>query len=244
MTVLDVGQGDATLIQVPEGAILVDEGPPEANIARRLRERGVRRLDVVVMTHPSRDNIGGAADVIRALEVDVVLDPQLPFDNPFGRPALAEARRRGIRIVTARAGKELALGRLRLRVLWPPDGERRSADANDHATVLLLSYGDFDALLPADAESNVTLPLGLPPVELYKVAHHGSVDPGLETLLARLRPSLAVVSVGENNDYGHPAPSVVWTLREVDDLRLFRTDREGDITVESDGRRHWVRAGR
>jgi competence protein ComEC len=244
LTFLDVGQGDATLIEVPEGAILVDEGPPEARVADQLRDLGIRRLAALVMTHPSRDNIGGAVDVVRTLDVETLLEPDLPFENPFGRPALAEARRRGIHVVVARAGQELTVGRLRLRVLWPPDGEKRSSDANDHATVLLLSYGSFDALLPADAESNVTLLLQLPRVELYKVAHHGSADRGLAELLDRLRPQIAVVSVGKDNDYGHPAASVLHALREADGLVVLRTDRDGRVVVESDGRRQWVRAER
>lgn len=242
-TFLDVGQGDSTLIEVPEGAILVDEGPPEARVAQQLRGLGVRRLAAMVLTHPSRDNIGGAHEVLRSVDVDLVLDPALPFENPFGAPVITEARRRGVRVVVTRAGQELSVGELRLRVLWPPDGERRSSDANDHATVLLASYRGFDALLPADAESNVTLGLDLPPVELYKVAHHGSADPGVDDLLTRIRPRIAVISVGSGNDYGHPAPSLLRELRDVGDLTVLRTDRGGRIVVESDGRRHSIRSG-
>jgi competence protein ComEC len=102
--------------------------------------------------------------------------------------------------------------------------------------VLHLSYGEFDALLPADAESNVTLPLA-EPAELYKVAHHGSRDPGADDLLDRLRPAAAVISVGEGNEYGHPTASLLGALRAVDGLDVFRTDRDGRVVLESDGRR-------
>jgi competence protein ComEC len=243
LTFLDVGQGDATLIEVPEGAILVDEGPPEADVAGQLRSLGVRRLAVLLLTHPSRDNIGGAHDVIRKLDVATVFEPRLPFDDPFGAPVVADARARGIRVVVTRSGQQIVLGRLRLNVLWPPDGEKRSSDANDHATVLHLSYGEFDALLPADAESNVTLSLAAP-AELYKVAHHGSRDPGVHELLDRVRPRVAVISLGEDNDYGHPAPSLLGALRAVDGLDVYRTDRDGRVVLESDGRRFWIRSER
>jgi competence protein ComEC len=244
MTVLDVGQGDATLLQVPEGAILVDQGPPEADVAGQLRQLGVDRLAALVLTHPSRDNIGGAEDVVETIDVDVVLEPRLPFPNPYGSPALREARRKGIRIVTTRAGRVLRLGDLQLRALWPVGDALPSDDPNDHATVLLASYGRIDALLPADAESNVTLPLRPPPVEVLKVAHHGSADDGLDELLELLDPSIALVSVGRRNDYGHPAPSTVAALARPPGLRTFRTDLSGRITLESDGARISVREGR
>lgn len=236
LTFLDVGQGDATLIEVPEGAVLVDQGPPEAHVAAKLAGLGVERLELLVMTHPSRDNIGGAEEILRRLPVGLVLDPDLPFENPFGEPALAEARIREIRVATARAGLVYRLGRLELRILWP-DGRPVPVadDPNDHATVILLSYGNFDALLPADAESNVTEPLAVHRVELYKVGHHGSTDPGLDRLLARLRPRIAVISVGARNDYGHPTPSTLAALAAVPGLDVYRTDEDGTIRVVSDG---------
>ena len=237
ITFLDVGQGDATLLQVPQGAVLIDQGPPEARVADQLRRLGVRSLTAVLMTHPSRDNIGGAEEIVRELDVDAVLDPGLPFDNPFGRPALAAARERGIPTGTARAGAVYRIGRLTLRVLWPPGTADRGDDPNDHATVVLASFGTTDALLPADAESNVTLPLRAPPVEILKVAHHGSADPGLSELLRLLDPDVAVVSVGADNDYGHPAPSTLAALADVPGLAVHRTDRDGRIVIESDGRR-------
>jgi competence protein ComEC len=196
---------------------------------------------MLVLTHPSRDNIGGAQEVVEKLAVELVLQPKLPFDDPYGAPARTAARRRGIRVVATRAGQRYRLGELRLDVLWP-DGSARAADnPNDHATVLLASYGNVDALLPADAESNVTLPLRVPPVEILKVAHHGSADTGLHELLDRTRPSVAVISAGEQNEYGHPRPSTLAALAAAPGLGLYRTDRDGRIVLESDGARLDVR---
>jgi competence protein ComEC len=244
ITVLDVGQGDSTLLQVPEGTILVDQGPPEAAVADQLRRMGVSRLAAVVLTHPSRDNIGGAADVVRKLGVGVVLEPALPFANPLGEAALREARRRRIPVVVTRAGRSLRLGRLRLRVLWPEPGASPADDPNDHATVLLASYGQVDALLPADAESNVLSRLRVPPVEILKVSHHGSADDGLPDLLESIRPRVAIVSVGAKNDYGHPKPSTLAALDQAPRLDVYRTDEDGRVVVESDGRRIAVRTMR
>jgi competence protein ComEC len=238
---LDVGQGDATLLQVPEGSVLVDQGPPEADVAGQLRELGVTRLSALFLSHPSRDNIGGAEEIVRRLEIGRVLEPDLPYPNPFGRPALAAAREQHIPITVTRAGQAVRLGSLRLRVLWPEDGASRADDPNDHATVLLVSFGDVDVLLPADAESNVTGRLGLSPVEVLKVGHHGSADSGLPDLLGTLRPRVAVISVGERNDYGHPRASTLAALEAVPGLDVYRTDRDGRVVVESDGRRISVR---
>jgi competence protein ComEC len=106
---------------------------------------------------------------------------------------------------------------------------------------MLASYGSIDALLTADAESDVTLPLRPPPVEVLKVAHHGSADPGLDSLLEFLRPRVAVVSVGAGNEYGHPTPSTLAALSGSPGLSVYRTDVDGRVTVESDGQGFWVR---
>ena len=192
---------------------------------------------MLVLTHPQRDHVGGAADVLERVGVDAVLDPGIPAASDDQRAALAAARRRRVPVLTARAGDAYRLGALSLRVLWPEEPGPRGSDPNDHAVVLLASYGATDALLTADAESEVTARLRAPPVEILKVAHHGSADPLLPDLLRQARPRLAVISVGERNDYGHPAPSTLAALVAERGLDLYRTDRDGRVTVESDGSR-------
>jgi len=244
ITFLDVGQGDAALLQVPEGAILVDQGPPEAKVAQQLRGLGVRHLAAVVLTHPQRDHIGGAEDVIRRLAVDRVLDPRLAVSGPYERAALAAAAKRGVEVDETRAGAAFRLGRLRIRVLWPDRPGSPTEDPNRLPIVLLASYGEVDALLTADAETDVTARLLSQHVEILKVAHHGSADPGLASELRELRPAVAVISCGFGNDYGHPRPSTVAALRASPGLSLFRTDEDGQVVVESDGRRISVRTAR
>jgi len=241
---LDVGQGDSALLQTAAGSVLVDEGPPEAHVGRQLRELGVRHLTAVVLTHPERDHVGGAVEVLRSLDVDRVLDGGQRVARPDGEAALAEARRDRVPVTVVRAGEVLTLGRLRLRVLWPDGEGTESANPNDRAVVLLASFGDTDVLLPADAESNVTGRLRVPPVEVLKVAHHGSEDPGLADELRVLRPRIAVVSVGEGNDYGHPRAETLAALAAVPGIRIFRTDRDGRVTVESDGTTMWAEGER
>jgi competence protein ComEC len=237
LTVLDVGQGDSILLQVREGAVLVDQGPPEAEVDDQLRRLGIRRLALLVLTHPQRDHVGGAAEVLEHVEVDRILDPAIPFESPEEAAALAAARERQVAIVRARAGVVFRLGGLRLELLWPDGRDGPVADPNLRATVIVATYGTVDVLLTADAESPVTLPLNPPGVEILKVAHHGSADEGLPRLLELTRPVVAVISCGRNNDYGHPAPSTVAALTAAPDLNVFRTDLDGRVVVETDGRR-------
>jgi competence protein ComEC len=237
VTFLDVGQGDSTLLETPSARVLVDEGPPEANVAGQLRRLGVLSLSAIVMTHPQRDHVGGAADVIRRIHVGEVLEPGLAATGPESEEALAVARGRGVHIVVVRAGTRFRAGGLVLDVLWPNDAGSPSEDPNQNAVVLIASYGETDVYLSADAESDVTARLPLRAVEIMKVAHHGSEDPGLSDELRTLRPRIAVISCGKNNDYGHPRPETLAALAGSPGLAVYRTDEDGRVVVESDGRR-------
>ena len=236
VTFLDVGQGDGALLETRAGAVLVDEGPPEAHVAQQLRSLGVTSLSAIVLTHPQRDHIGGAADVLRRLHVGVVLHPGIPAESRDEAAALEMATRRHVQVVVVRRGDRFRIGRLTLQVLWPDEPGPRGQDPNQHAIVILATYGDTDVLLTADAESDVTGSLPLHAVEVLKVAHHGSVDAGLERELLVLRPKIAVISVGARNDYGHPRAETLAALNAVPGLRLYRTDRNGRVVVETDGK--------
>jgi competence protein ComEC len=244
VTFLDVGQGDSALIEAPGGAVLVDEGPPEADVAGQLRAMGVRALTAIVLTHPQRDHIGGAGAVLDALRVGEVADPGIEAPSADHDAALAAARRRGVPVEIVHQGDAFRIGGLRIRILWPDEPGLPSEDPNQHAVVALASYGTTDVLLTADAESDVTQQLRIPPVEVLKVAHHGSEDPGLPELLGTLRPRVAVISVGQGNDYGHPRPGTIAALRAVPGLETLRTDQNGRIVLESDGRTMTVRSQR
>jgi len=229
---LDVGQGDATLVQHPAGgAVLFDGGPREARVARKLRAAGVRRLSVVVLTHASADHHGGLREVIERFPVDLLLDGSDGSADLDARAVLAEAEERGVRRVAARAGQTLRAGGLTIRILSPgprPPGPAPE-DPNPRAVVALVGSGSFDLFLSADAESPALLGLDLPDVEAMKVPHHGSKDEGLPAVLSRLKPEMAAIEVGGDNTYGHPAPSTLRALRAVP--RVQRTDRDGTIRV-------------
>ncbi|MEK6228459.1 MAG: ComEC/Rec2 family competence protein [Actinomycetota bacterium] len=233
VTFLDVGQGDATLIQHPDGtAVLFDGGPPEGRVVRLLRTAGVRRLSAMVMTHASRDHHGGLPEVVQRFPIDLLLyNADGTADHDF-RAVVAGARRHQARLVKAIAPMELRAGALTIRVLSPPPRSPGPPpeDPNPRAVVATVSAGEFDLLLSADAESEALAPLTLPDVEAMKVPHHGSGDPGLPAVLERLRPEVAAIEVGEDNTYGHPHPATLNSLREAH-VSTYRTDRNGSVKL-------------
>jgi competence protein ComEC len=230
---LDIGQGDATLIQHPDGtAVLFDGGPPEGGVSRLLRRAGVRRLAIVVATHASRDHHGGLVDVLDRYPVGMLLDGGDGNPHPGLQAVRDEAKRDGVRIVPAVAPMTLRAGGLVIRILSPlprPPGPPPD-DPNPRAVVAIVSSGAFDLLLSADAESEALLPLDLPDVEAMKVPHHGSSDPGLPEVLDRLRPEIAAIEVGAHNTYGHPAPSTLTALDHAG-VATYRTDQDGTVSL-------------
>jgi competence protein ComEC len=234
---LDVGQGDAVLLQRDATSVLVDTGPPGGPILRRLAEAGVGRLDVLVLTHAEADHEGMALPVIAAHRPRIVLDGGAGWPTAVQHELPSALARAGGRAVAAHAGQLLRIGALKLHVLWPPaptPGWRPEGNPNDRAIVTHVQDGGFDLLLPADAETNVTAALDLPRVEALKVAHHGSVDEGLPAMLERTSPQVAAIEVGRNS-YGHPAPSTLGALRVVPNL--VRTDRDGTVRLHVAGGR-------
>ena len=225
--VLDVGQGDAILVRAAgEQPLLIDTGPPGAALPR-LRELGVERLGAIVITHDQLDHSGALSEVARALPVDRVLVG--PGSAP--RACGASATCPGLRRLTA--GDSLRAGPLRVEVLWPRSPAPAGADPNASSLVLALRFGRFDALLTGDAEAELA-PYRVPQVEMLKVAHHGSADAGLPRLLQQADPTVAAISAGVDNPYGHPAPQ---TLADLAAARVpaLRTDVVGDVVITVDG---------
>ena len=231
VTIIDVGQGDAILLDPEPGEpILVDAGAAGAGVASRLRRGGVERLAAAVISHDQSDHAGGLPEVIEAIPVETLA---------YGRRSrrLADlARAHGVAATQVAEGSELRSGALRLEVLWPPrvllDGASTS-DPNTLSVVLLARWHRFEMLLTGDAEAEA-VPAEPGPLDVLKIAHHGSADSGLEGLLDLSAPRLAVVSVGEGNPFGHPAPETLKALGE-HGVETLRTDLTGDITIDVSG---------
>jgi competence protein ComEC len=229
ISVLDVGQGDAILLQ-PAGApaVLIDGGPPEDDLAEKLRVAGVDRLGATVVTHDQADHAGGIAELLQEMPIDRLLYSELD-----GR-LLQEAELADISTRRLSAGSELRVGLLRLQVLWPPRELLRPgagvSEPNQLSLVMLARWHRFSMLLTADAEAETT-PIETGPIDVLKVAHHGSDDPGLARLLERTSPKLAVVSVGAGNPFGHPTARTLAVLAS-HGVRTLRTDLDGTVVLD------------
>lgn len=226
--VLDVGQGDAILFQPPDApAVLVDGGPPGDGLAGKLEDAGVGALGAAVITHDQSDHAAGIEELLGSFPVGRLVFGRLRWKT------LAEADAAGVEPERVAAGGELRSGALRLQVLWPPRDLLAEAmpgeDPNQLALVMEARWRDFTMLLTADAEAE-SVPLDPGPIDVLKVAHHGSDDAGLGPLLDRIRPQLAVISVGEDNPYGHPTPGTLATLAG-HGVPTLRTDRDGNVVI-------------
>jgi len=227
--VLDVGQGDAILLR-PRGRppVLVDGGPPGDGLAGDLSGAGVTDLAAAVVTHDQSDHAGGIEELLGSFPVERLLYARA------GAPLLARARSAGAVPGRIWAGRELRDGPLRLEVLWPPrellGAAAAGADPNVLALVMVARWRDFSMLLTADAEAE-SVPIDPGPVDVLKVAHHGSEDAGLAGLLDEARPRLAVISVGAENPYGHPTAATLRTLAS-HHVPTLRTDLDGTIALD------------
>ena len=224
---LDIGQGDATLIRAPgSAAVLVDGGPPGGGVEDALSSAGVERLGAVVATHADLDHVGGLYDVFETREVSRYL-----FDGTPGA-LLNQARRSGSRVRRVAEGDRIAVGPLAIEVLWPPArtaGFVPPEDRNVRSVMLLLEYRGHRVLLAGDAEAEA-VPVDPGPLDVLRVAHHGSDDAGLPAFLGRTTPSLSVVSVGGDNPYGHPTDDTLSALSGAGSA-VLRTDLDGTVSL-------------
>jgi competence protein ComEC len=252
---LDVGQGDAAAIRTPAGHwVLVDAGPAGAGtdagrrvVAPFLERHGARSLTLAVVSHAHADHLGGLPSVMSRIRTGLVLEPGADVVDPRYTGFLERLPREGVPWHPARAGERFALDGVQFTVLHPTPGWGHwGEDVNEDSVVLLVEYGHFQALFAGDAgfpaESAMAGRIGR--VDLLKVGHHGSRGSTGDSWLDALAPAVAVISLGRN-DYGHPAPATLERLR-AHGVAVHRTDREGTVSVVTDGDRMTVssRGGR
>lgn len=252
---ISVGQGDAALITSPTGkTVLVDGGPREGAelLADFLHQRRVRALDLVVLSHRHADHLGGLATVVRAFEVRMFMDGAFVHLHPSpAYEALMEAlSQRHVPLRAAERGRHIDLGGgAVITLLSPPEppitGSR--SDVNANSVVMRLDYGTVGVLFTGDAEAVTERWLlrshAALTAQVLKVGHHGSRYSSTAAFLQAVHPSVAVISAGPHNDYGHPSPITLRRLERLD-AAIFRTDLDGDITLDTDGRTIQVHTSR
>jgi competence protein ComEC len=248
---LDVGQGDGALLQTPAGRwILIDAGPrnERSDAGKRvvvpfLISHGARQLTLAIVSHAHADHIGGVVSVLQRFHADAVIEPGDPVADPLYYEFLGEIAADSIPWHRGRRGEQISLDSVRFTILHPDDWARWGEDLNEDSVVFLVEYGAFQAIFAGDAgfPAEAEMRGHTRAVDVLKVGHHGSRGSTGDEWLDSLRPKVAVISVGQNT-YGHPAPETLARLLR-HQISIMRTDRDGPVTIHTDGQRMTVTAG-
>ncbi|HUM58921.1 MAG TPA: ComEC/Rec2 family competence protein [Bacillota bacterium] len=238
---LDVGQGDSILIQFPDGRnMLVDAGGNDdaSTVVNYLKKTGVKRLDYLIGTHPHEDHIGSLDTVINSFQIGEVFMPKVTHTTRTFQDVLEAIDRKGLQINPARAGVTIMEdGMLAARIL-APCGEKYD-ELNDYSAVIMLTCGEVSFLLTGDAEAlseKEILASGASiKADVLKVGHHGSSSSTSAAFLKAVGPRYAVISVGAENDYGHPHQATLDRLKK-QNVEVIRTDKQGTIIFTTDGK--------
>jgi competence protein ComEC len=255
VSILDVGQGDAILIQQGNLQVLVDGGPSPQAIALELGKKMPfwdRTIELVVLTHPSADHVTGLVEVLNRYQVKQVLHPDLDFESDIYGEWLRLVEEKDIKCTIAQAGQQINLGKgVVIKVLNPqiPHSTGTESDIDNNGMVLHISMGEVSFLLTADimweAEFELITHRANLTSTVLKVAHHGSDTSTTPEFLAVVNPQIAVIPVGADNPFGHPTPEIMKRLEEkLGSENIYRTDEQGTIEFITDGEKLWAKVGK
>lgn len=233
---IDVGQGEAILIALPEKTVLIDAGPTGSapKIAQVLQELGRNKIDYLVATHPDEDHIGGMADVISSTQIGTIYAPNKTNNTATYRKFLTAIQNNNLQITLAEAGTIIdQTDSYKLEILWPKK-DANFPDTNDYSIIIKLTVGAKTFLFTGDAPTSAILDSNPGHIDVLKVSHHGSRTGTTEQLVRKLSPTYAVVSYALDNSYGHPMQSVLNALHK-HSVEVWGTGANGTITITCDG---------
>lgn len=237
---IDVGQADSILVQTPSGKnILIDGGNNDDAdlLVNYLKDQDVKTLDYVIGTHPHEDHIGGLDVVIEMFEVEKVYLPKVSHTTKTYKDLLLAVKDKGVKIIPAKAGVKPDIDSEVKALFVAPNGADYE-EINNYSVVFKLTYGNTSFLFTGDAEAlseNEMLKSGFDlKSDVLKVAHHGSSSSTTPEFLKAVSPKYAVISVGTDNDYGHPSEETLLKLNNFK-VKIYRTDMQGTIIATSDG---------
>lgn len=236
---IDVGQGDSTLLLCDGEAMLIDAGDNDKGtlVQNYIFKQGVGSLKYVVGTHPDADHYGGLDVIITKFDCGDILLPSYERDTATCRDVYNAITYKGYTVMNPEVGTVLSLGGAKITVLAPIHYDYGD-EVNNYSIVLLVEHGNNSFLFTGDAEKEAEADMVrmgmLTDIDVYKAGHHGSSSSSSSALLDIIQPEYAVISCGEDNEYGHPHASVLNRLRKMG-VQVFRTDEQGSIVVYSDG---------
>lgn len=251
---LDVGQGDAVLISQGSRQILLDGGPSSGAIASQLGRHMPfwdRTIDILISTHPHSDHLGGLVEVLKRYEVKQVLYADIDYTTPQATQWKTLISQKNISSTKALSGQQITFGDAKISVLNPQPNmlSGTGSDVDNNGIVTRLELGVISFLFMADTRYEAELQLAeqrlLLPSTVLKVGHHGSVTSTTEPFLSVVKPDVAVISVGNDNVFGHPDKWVLQRLAEkTGEAGVYRTDLQGTIVFITDGQKLWVKTDR
>ena len=233
---IDVGQGEAILIALPEKTMLIDAGPTGSapKIAQVLQELGRNKIDYLVATHPDEDHIGGMADVISSTQIGTIYAPNKTNNTATYRKFLAAIQNNNLQITLAEAGTIIdQTDSYKLEILWPKK-DANFPETNDYSIIIKLTVGNKTFLFTGHAPTNAILNSNPGHIDVLKLSHHGSRTGTTEQLVRKLSPTYAILSYAVDNPYGHPMQSVLNALHK-HSVEIWGTGANGTITITCDG---------
>jgi beta-lactamase superfamily II metal-dependent hydrolase len=236
--ILDVGQGSACLVESEGHYMLFDGGPGDYSsyVVAYLRDQGVKQLDYVIASHYDADHISGLVGVLNVYPVETMLCPDYETDTKIYASLMSKQEANGCAVVHPETGDTYTLGDANFTVVAPVKDDYE--EVNNRSIGIRLVHGGNSFLMLGDAEKESEADLCASGQticsDVYLVSHHGSSSSTTAELLAKVQPSVAVISVGVDNAYGHPTEQTMQRLKKAG-VALYRTDRQGTITVTSDG---------
>lgn len=233
---IDVGQGEAILIALPEKTMLIDAGPTGSapKISQVLHELGREKIDYLVATHPDEDHIGGMADVISNTQIGTIYAPNKTNNTATYRKFLTTIQSNNLQITLAEAGAVIdQTNDYKIEILWPTK-DANFPDTNDYSIIIKLTVGNKTFLFTGDAPTNAILQSNPGHIDVLKLSHHGSRTGTNEQLVRKLSPTYAVISYALDNSYGHPMQSVLNALHK-HSVEIWGTGANGTITITCDG---------
>ena len=233
---IDVGQGEAILIALPDKTMLIDAGPTGSapKIEQVLQELGRNKIDYLVATHPDEDHIGGMADVISNTQIGTIYAPNKTNNTATYRKFLAAIQNNNLQITLAEAGTIIDQTDVyKFEILWPTK-DANFPDTNDYSVIIKLTIGTKTFLFTGDAPTSAILDANPGHIDVLKLSHHGSRTGTNEQLVHRLSPTYAILSYALDNSYGHPMQSVLNALHK-HSVEVWGTGANGTITITCDG---------